>query len=289
MLKYLKLMRIHHYIKNILIFLPVVFSGQLFSGNNFFKTLMGFIIFSLLSSTVYILNDVRDRERDRKHNVKCNRPIASGDISVKSAWIFFSILCVVILVLIYFFIGPNFWAIVYLGSYFLLNLIYSFGGKDIPILDIGILAAGFLLRVLFGASILYIDVSVWLYLTIIAVSFYLSLGKRRNELTRQIEGTRKVLKYYSKGFLNNNMYMCLALSITFYALWTINPLTVTRMGSNALIWTVPLVILICIKYSLDIEGNSEGDPVEIILRDKILLALVGLLGLIILGIIYLPY
>ena len=154
-------------------------------------------------------------------------------------------------------------------------------------MDIAILVSGFLLRVLYGSEIMGIEISNWLYLTVISMSFYLGLGKRRNELVKSTEGTtRKVLQFYNHSFLDKNMYMCLALTITFYSLWSVDPLTISRIGNSNLFWTVPLVILICMKYSLTIEGNSDGDPVEVVFRDKTLLALILFFGVITMGIIY---
>lgn len=156
--------------------------------------------------------------------------------------------------------------------YFVLNLIYSFGAKNIPILDIVILVSGFFIRVLFGATLLNISVSNWLYLTVIAVSFYLGLGKRRNEIIKSGVKSRKVLEYYNKDFLDKNMYMCLAMTIVFYSLWTTDSAVVLK-NNNLLIWTVPMIIVIAMKYSMNIEGNSDGDPVEVIMKDKVLIFL----------------
>ena len=137
-----------------------------------------------------------------------------------------------------------------------------------------------------GFNVTGIEISKWLYLTIIAMSFYLGLGKRRNELLKQKGNSRKVLKYYNQGFLDKNMYMCLALTIAFYSLWSVDPITIERVSNTDLVWTVPFVILICMKYSLNIEGNSDGDPVEVVLKDKALLAMLAIYGVITVGIIY---
>jgi hypothetical protein len=127
-----------------------------------------------------------------------------------------------------------------------------------------------------------IEVSGWLYLTVISVSFYFSLGKRRNELVRQGDGqTRQVLKYYTKAFLDKNMYMFLGLANVFYALWAM------ENENKSVIWTVPLVLLICMRYSLDIEGDSDGDPVEVLVHDKVLIALCLVLGAAMMAILYL--
>jgi len=289
MKKYIKLMRVHHYIKNGLILLPLIFSMRLGDISLLTKTIIGVIAFCIISSAVYIINDIKDLESDRRHITKRNRPLASGEVSIKSAWVLASCLFVAAVFINIFASNYALNSWFYLFAYITFNYGYSCGLKNVPIVDVMILASGFLLRVLYGSAISGIDISSWLYLTVIALSFYLSLGKRRNELTRQKTGqtSRKALQYYSYDFLDKIMYLCLALVISFYSLWSIDPLTIQRISSTYLVWTVPLVIIIFMKYSLTIEGGSEGDPIEIIIKDRILLLLIGLFAVIVLSIIYL--
>lgn len=270
-ISYIKLARVHHYIKNLLIFMPIIFSKNLFNCNLLKNTIIGTIAFCLMSSIVYIINDIFDVEADRKSEKKKHRPIASGEISIKNAIILACILLGISVVLnIYINAGPLAYVIFY--GYLIMNILYSFKLKHIPIVDIVILTSGFLLRVLYGSIITGIEISNWLNLTILAFSFYMALGKRRNELVRNGKQSRKVLEYYNKDFLNNNMYMCVSLGIVFYSLWCLD---IDKAGGNIInmIWTVPLVIIICMKYSLNIESNSLGDPVDVILKDKALLLL----------------
>ena len=283
-MNYLKLMRPKHYIKNFLIFLPLLFSGKLLNLSNILITLGGVICFSLMASSIYIINDIKDKDKDRKHKTKCNRPIASGKISVKNAIIFMFILLILVTVLVIV-MNLSILSIGFLALYFILNLAYSLGLKNIPLIDIIILVSGFVIRVLFGASILSITVSNWLYLTVIAISFYLGLGKRRNEIMKTGSNTRKVLKYYTKEFLDKNMYMFLSMTIIFYSLWTTD-VDIVSKSNNLLIWTVPLVIVICMRYSMNIEGESDGDPVEVIMHDKVIISLVFLYALSLITILY---
>lgn len=269
---YLKLMRVHHYIKNFLVFAALLCSGQLFNLRKLSSGIAGFVAFCMVSSVVYIVNDIRDREKDRKHPTKCNRPIAAGTVSVKSAQIL-AVALLVIAVLcnaITFKLTSTLLLILYLA----LNLAYSFGLKNIPIVDVTILVAGFLIRILYGAFVTEITISNWLYLTVIAISFYFALGKRRNELKHISSGeTRQVLHAYPISFLDKSMGMCLTLANAFYALWSMDEKTTSFYNNDYLVLTVPIVLLITMKYSLDIEGESDGDPVEVLLHDKILLAL----------------
>jgi len=268
---YLNLIRVHHYIKNLLVFSALACSGLLFDLDRLQSGIMGFLAFCAVASVIYIVNDIRDFEKDRLHSQKCVRPIASGKISIKHA-------CIVIIGLLSFAVFAVSYidsklSNVFLLAYLLMNIAYSFGLKDVPIIDITILVSGFIIRVLYGAFITGVVVSDWLYLTIISVSFYFALGKRRNEL-KQIynEATRPVLKCYSENFLDKVMYMCLGLANSFYALWAMEKKE-TIYNGQFIIWTVPLVLLLSMAYSLEIEGESDGDPVEVLLHNNMLVIL----------------
>jgi len=282
---YLKEMRVHHYIKNLLVFVPLICSGQILDPDKLLPSIYAFFSFCFLSSAIYFINDIRDIEKDRNHPTKCNRPIAAGKISVRSAKI-----CAVVLILLAVLFNclcfkP--FATVLLALYFLLNLGYSFGLKNIPLLDITILAAGFLIRALYGSVVTGIEMSDWLYLVILSAAFYLGLGKRRNELKKQgNQDTREVIRKYSFSFLDSNMYICMGLVFVFYALWTMDAKTFEAYHGNRLIWTVPLIMLIFMKYSMTVEGNSDGDPVEVLLHDKVLLGLCALYLLLMLALLY---
>lgn len=286
MKNYIKLMRPKHYIKNFLIFFPLVFSGNFFDRKVLFSTILAFFAFSLAASVVYIVNDIKDKEKDKLHEKKKHRPIASGKVSVKNA----IILAIALFVASF---GLQFLATfnaahisyIYILVYVVINLAYSFGLKNVPLLDVAILASGFLIRVLYGASVTGIAVSNWLYLTIISAAFYLGLGKRRNEIKKVGKDSRKVLQYYNEEFLDKNMYMCLSLAIVFYALWTVDPIVVLQTG-NLLVWTVPIVILILMKYSMNVENDSLGDPVDVVLADPWLLGIILVYGMTVMGIVY---
>ena len=272
---YLQEMRVHHYIKNLLVFAPLVCSGQFLDPDKLIPSIYAFLSFCFISSAVYFINDIRDIEKDRNHPTKCNRPIAAGQISVRAATCFTIVLIALAILFNCLCFRP--FATVLLVLYFLLNLGYSFGMKNIPLLDVTILAAGFLIRALYGSVVTGIEMSDWLYLVILSAAFYLGLGKRRNELKRQgNDETREVIGKYSFSFLDSNMYICMALVFVFYALWTMDAKTIEAYHGSRLIWTVPVVMLIFMKYSMTVEGNSDGDPVEVLIHDKVLLGLCAL-------------
>ena len=284
MKKYFKLMRIHHYLKNILIFVPIVFSRNLFEIDILYSVIMGFIAFCFTASSIYVLNDICDVEKDRAHPSKCKRPIASGDVSINNAKVLFIILIAFSLFLSIFIIKSISVAIL-LFIYFFINVSYSIGMKNVPIVDIFILVLGFIIRVFYGAQIVDIKISEWLYLTIMSLSFFLGLGKRRNEIDKQGSRSRKVLKYYNREFLDKNMYIFLALTINFYSLWCMDNVHEPGVFDNIFL-TIPVTIFICMKYSLNIEGNSNGDPVEVLLHDKILIGVVILYMIMMMFILY---
>lgn len=284
MKNYIKLMRPQHYIKNLILFLPIFFNGSITNLKKLMSAVGGFLVFCLISSVVYIINDTCDAENDRKHPTKCKRPIASGKISKPSAIIFAAILFVCAMALNLFVCKTNILAWVLTVGYILLNLGYSLGLKNVVLADILILVSGYLIRLIYGSVITDIPISNWLYLTVMAFSFYMGLGKRRGELSGGGK-TRKVLKFYNRGFLDKNMYMTLGLGIVFYSLWCVDSGTVA-MYSDKIIFTIPLVVIICMKYSLTLEGDSDGDPISVILHDKWLMIMALIYAALILSIIY---
>lgn len=267
MKNYIKLMRVHHYLKNILIFAPAFFAKQIFKVENIVKLLYGFLLFSLMCSAVYIINDINDIDKDRLHPKKKYRPLANGIIGVKQA-VILAIVLIIIIVSCEIFLFNRIVGFIILGIYLFINIIYSTKIKNIPLFDILILVLGYVLRIYYGAYILNGYVSIWLFLSVLSVAFFLGFGKRRNELIRRGIGYREVLKYYSRDFLDKAMYMFLGITIVFYALWCEN---MSNVYGNKITFTVIVVIFIVLRYLLNIESDSDGDPVDVILSDKILI------------------
>lgn len=264
-INFLKLLRPQHYIKNLLIFFPIFFSQEIFT-HKMFQTLLGFVSFCFMASFVYIINDIKDVEKDRLHPVKCRRPIAAGTVSLICAKII-GCLCLVFSFLIQISFSSDYKTYVLLIGYLAINLSYSLGLKNQPIWDIALLALGFLIRIMYGGVVSGVEVSAWLYLTVIAFALYMGLGKRRNELRKVVSSeTRKVMEYYSDDFLDRNMYMCLAIGLVFYSLWAID-------RASGIFWTIPVVLIICMKYNLILETSTDGDPVPTLLASKGLQAL----------------
>lgn len=278
---YLKLMRIKHYIKNLLVFAPMFFARSILKFDLWTKVGIGFLAFCFISSIVYIINDIHDIEKDKQHPIKKNRPLPSGLIRVEQAWMLAMVLFIVSGVLI--FLVNDLLAAVILYGYLLMNLAYSLYLKRVPIVDVTIIMIGFILRIIYGGELASIQLSNWLILTVMAISYYLALGKRRNELNRNGNQSRDVLEHYNAEFLDKMMYVMLTLFIVFYSLWTVSIVE----SSHLLIWSIPLVILVVMKYSLIIENNSYGDPADVLFSDPVLIGLVLVYGAFMISVLYL--
>ena len=272
----IKLIRIKHWVKNLLIYATMFLAMQVTLGN-FGRLTIGFFAFSFMSSVVYIINDIIDKEKDSKHEVKKNRPIASGRISVRLAIILASTLFVIALVLNYLIAGFDIKLFAVLIGYLLLNIAYSFKVKNMVLIDVLCIVLGFVARLYYGSLIVSIEISKYLYLTVMFASFFLGFGKRRNELINLNDVARPSLKNYNKNFLDKNMYVSLALTVTFYSLWAISQDGILFLVS------VPVLSMIFFKYSLTIEGESFGDPVDVVFSDKALLAYILIYAITIVG------
>ncbi len=284
----IRLCRPRHWIKNALIFAPLVFSGRLSDAAGFAAAFYGWVAFGLYASAVYVFNDLRDVESDRRHEIKKNRPLASGAVSVASARVL-AVLLFCAGTAVNLCVAPDKIAATLPILYILLNILYSAGVKKVPLADVAVLVSGFLIRVFYGGFLVHAAVSVWLYLTVTAMAACLGLGKRRNELLKRIKSGDEidgVLQFYTPAFLDKNMYMCLTLAIAFYALWAIAPIPAMPDPANARVWSVPVVLLICMRYSLLIERESYADPVDVLFSDRALQGLVAFYGLFMLLIMY---
>lgn len=261
----INLLRLKHWIKNFLCFFPLIFYKSQ-NGKDYLNVLLGCMAFSLMAAAIYIVNDIKDASKDRLHETKKMRPIASGRVSVSKA-VVIMVLCILASIGIDIIVSASISSVFILCLYLLINLLYSFGLKDRPILDVLIIASGFVLRVLYGGVLVSISVTPILILTVMSLSLYMGLGKRRNEKRRIKEDTREVLKYYTDEFLDKNMYFCLTLGVVFYSIWVLS------LGGE-FIYTVIGVIIICMRYNLIVENDSLGDPVDVLMADRILLGLV---------------
>jgi len=261
-------LRIQQWIKNFFLFAALVFSGNLFRTDSLILTLIGVALFSLVSSGVYIINDLSDIERDKLHPVKSKRPLPSGKLPVPVA----VVTAVVLLAAGLaggFYHRPAFGAILLL--YVVLNIAYSFKFKEMVILDVMTIAAGFVLRVVSGAVLIDVPISEWLIICTILLSLFLGFSKRRHELTileGHADAHRSVLQHYSPYFLDQMIGIVTACTVMSYTLYTISPETVEKFGSKNLIWTLPFVLYGIFRYLYLIHKKEEGgNPTRLALTD----------------------
>jgi len=247
----LRLLRPHQYIKNGFVLLGVVFSHQWGSATLVASGLV-FFAFCAMASAVYVLNDILDVEADRQHPKKHDRPIASGAISARTAWALFTGLVVLSLTL-----GSSVgqWVLAFLSTYLVLNVAYSLQLKHVVILDVFVISAGFMLRILAGTLGLEITPSHWLLLCGLMVSLFLGFAKRRAELLMlESSGgysratTRRVLEDYSPVVLEQYIAVSAACTIISYGLYTVSESTIATHGSSDLIYTVPFVVYGIFRY-----------------------------------------
>lgn len=278
---WLKELRVVHYFKNLLVFMPIVFGGQLLDTEPLRKSVICFFCFCMVSSAVYLINDIQDVETDRLHEKKKNRPIAAGIISIPSAWTAAAFLLAGGIFLTFLLGSGTLAGLLVTVLYFIINMAYSvLGVKNIPILDVFFLAAVFLMRVYMGGIVAGISISSWLYLVVLTGALYLGFGKRRNELSAEGTGTRKVLQFYNVAFLDKNMHGCMTMAVIFFSLWC-------QQKKEVYLVLIPFLLAILFRYNLDIEQKAnDGDPVSVILQDKILIGIILVFGLAILTLLY---
>jgi 4-hydroxybenzoate polyprenyltransferase len=269
----LRLLRVKQWTKNIFVFAALVFSKQLLNSDSVLLSLRAFFAFSFTASFVYVMNDVADRERDQLHPKKRFRPIASGEISLRSAFVIGAIL----LALIALFVCNLDWHFTMcLVVYLAMNLAYSFYLKDVVLIDVFVIAIGFMLRVIGGALVLNVARSSWLILTTMFLSLFLGIAKRRGELValgapNASDGsfhTRKVLEHYSVEFAEQMTTICAAGFVFSYALYTVSDRTVKMFGTENLIFTTPFVLYGVFRYLYLLHKKQLGEnPTEAVLSD----------------------
>lgn len=278
----LKLLRPHQYLKNGFVLLGPLFAHQ-WSADTLLPALLVFMAFCAIASAVYILNDILDLEADRQHPLKCKRPLASGVISIQLGQIFFVALAALSLGLTLF---VSSWVTLFVCIYLLINVLYSLKLKHVVILDVFIISAGFMLRILAGTVGLEIEPSAWLLLCGLMVTLFLGFSKRRAELLMlESEGhnsnvTRKVLDDYSPAMLEQFITVTAACTILSYGMYTVSENTVAIHQSTDLIFTLPFVVYGIFRYLYLLHKKSRGtDTASDLLTDPhLLLTVSGWIG-----------
>jgi 4-hydroxybenzoate polyprenyltransferase len=264
-----KIIRPSQWLKNAFLFAPLIFAKHLFDLPYIWREMLAFIGFCLVSSTLYVVNDILDREADKLHPIKRNRPLASGAIGMPEAFIIIVILLVFIVCMVPH-LNLHFWYMVAL--YGLLNLAYSFGLKRVVLVDVFIIAAGFMLRVLAGVFAIEVEISSWLILCTLFVSVFLAVSKRRGELmfnsTSESFDTRPVLKQYNLAFMDQIMTVAASGMAISYALYTVADRTVKTFKTENLIFTTVFVLFGIFRYIFIMRDRKTDDnPMHLLLSD----------------------
>ena len=274
MKKYLKLLRVEQWVKNAFVFLPIFFSGHFIYPDFLVKSIFAFIIFSLTASSVYILNDYLDIEADKKHPEKCKRPLASGEISkftAKKIFIGLIGICLILIVLGQEYFNKNLSKFIFIiGSYFILNIAYTLKLKHIAIIDITIIAIGFVLRVFAGGYSAGLMISQWAILLTFILALVLAIGKRRGELINsQITGkTRKALDGYNIQFADIALAISCSLAIIFYIMFTLSPEVQNRFNEK-IFYTSFFVGFSFLRYlQQTLVYNKTESPTKIVYKDR---------------------
>lgn len=297
----LSAMRPQQWTKNLALFVGIVFAQQLFTPLLFERAAIAFAAFCLASSATYLLNDLLDLEHDRLHPIKCKRPLASGTLPTSWAVAAIGVLLLVCgsLTLLIFTIplghqrdifaslgGGSFLFALTLASYLLLMVLYSLRLKHIVLLDVFVIAGGFVLRILAGTVVIAVSLSPWLYLVTILLSLFLALSKRRHELVilqEQASEHRQILKEYSLPLLDQLITIAVASTLITYSLYTFQGPT----GNHHLMITIPLVLYGMFRYLyLVYMRKAGGSPEEVLLRDRHMLGTVVLCTIIIIIVLY---
>lgn len=280
-------LRPRQWTKNLIVLAGLIFGERLLDSAAFADAMVAFGVFCLLSGVVYLVNDIRDRDADRLHPIKSKRPIASGDLPVGAA-VAFAALLVVVATSVAFALSVPFGLV---GSTYLVMLIlYSIWLKHLVILDVLTLAMGFVLRAWGGAVAVDVGMSHWLLLLTLLGALFLALSKRRAELVSLADDARHhrpTLAEYSPHLLDQMISVVTASTLLAYALYTIDSETVARFGTDRLLWTLPFPLYGIFRYLYLVhQREGGGNPSEILLSDRPILACVALWGAAVVIVIY---
>lgn len=271
----LRLLRIHHWIKSGFIAAPLFFSPDHVTPENITRVAMGILLWSFLASAVYILNDWQDRESDRQHPTKKNRPLAAGTVSTPLAFAMMAGLAFTSIAGSYL-LAPGF--VAFLLVYTVMNTAYSIRLKHVAIIDVMIISMGFVLRVLAGAVLIDVEPSAWIVIMTGLLALFLGFAKRRDDIVKQLSNEhRKSLDGYSRSFIDTTLAITLGAVLVSYLIYTTDPIVQERLHSHNLYYTAPFVIYGMLRYlQITLVKERSGSPTLIVLSDKpILIAGVG--------------
>lgn len=269
-----KLIRPHQWLKNVFVMIPMFFGGSLLDPSDIRASVITFFAFSFIASSVYCFNDIIDVDADRRHPVKCKRPIASGAISVKSAWALMALMFLLSAGMVC--LLDTYTHVIQVGLvilvYYILNILYCSKLKQYAIVDVCIIAFGFVLRVLAGGFATDIVLSNWLVLMTFLLTLFLSFAKRRDDVLRMNETgepPRKNTIRYNLTFINQAITITASVTLVCYIMYTVSPEVVNRFHSDLLYLTSVFVLLGLLRYiQITVVDKKSGDPTKMMLRDR---------------------
>ena len=287
----IKLIRPHQWIKNTFVFFPMFFGGSLLCLDDVIAALITFIAFSFAASSIYCLNDIIDVDADRRHPKKCHRPIASGAISIKAAYAMMAVLAIAGFALCLLLPFNALQTMAIICGYWLLNIAYCTKLKDYAVIDVCIIAFGFVLRILAGAMATEVVASHWLVLMTFLLTLFLSFAKRRDDVLRMNatgEPPRKNTIRYNLTFINEAITITSSITLVCYIMYTVSAEVVDRFHTHYLYLTSILVLIGLLRYiQLAVVDQKSGDPTKALLSDRLLQAIVAIWGFSFFTIIYL--
>ena len=272
LLPVIRIVRPRQWVKNFFVFIPLFFGGQMSNTTLLLDALTTFIAFSLAASSIYCLNDIVDVEADRQHPVKCHRPIASGQVSVSATYALMAIMLILSMTVCPMLKGRSMAVGAVVLGYWIMNIAYCVWLKNFAIIDVCLIAFGFVLRILAGGLATGIEPSNWLVLMTFLLTLFLSFAKRRDDVLR-MEATgkppRKNTIRYNLTFINQAITISASITLVCYIMYTVSPEVTARFNSHYIYLTTIFVLVGLLRYiQIAVVDKQSGDPTKIILRDR---------------------
>ena len=268
----IKVARPTHWIKNLFVFLPVFFGGGLLNTSEAVSAALTFLSFSLAASAIYCLNDIIDVNADRAHPVKCKRPIASGAITIPQAYGMMALSMLVSIVLMFLLPAGQTKTIFVIVAYFVINVAYCLRLKEYAIIDVCIIASGFVLRILAGGYATGVQLSKWIVLMTFLLTLFIAFAKRRDDVLRMNttgQAPRANTSRYNLTFINQAITITAGVMLVCYVMYTVSPEIIAQFATDKLYLTSILVILAILRYlQISFVDEKSGDPVKVALSDR---------------------
>lgn len=287
--EYIRLIRPHQWLKNLFVFLPLFFSGNMTNWGMLLPTIYAAMSFAFISSSIYCLNDIIDVETDKQHPEKRNRPIAKGSVSLQEAYTLMILMCLLAYGVL-FLLGLNGKSILVISIYFVLNILYCVNLKQIPLVDIFIVSSGFVLRIILGGLVCNIELSQWIILMTFLLSLFLAISKRLDDIRIYNEKKiliRKNISHYNVEYIQLTLSIIASVTIVCYIMYTVDVDVVSRIDNHYLYLSSLLVILGVLRFlQIAIVEKQCCSPTKILMKDKFIQICIVTWGIFFLVLLY---